>query len=432
MISLHAENGRYERSLWMGVGPGVGYGLSDDVSGNIRIQRQPGLAGALSTIDICISVIEGYFQAAPMSIQRRLKDGKLEKLSSHALSMLVEVSPNGVDTAPEWIGILAQEFERTGNAMAIIHRNAERVMMLEPFRLGDAEVTKSGAVYTWRIGGEVIVHDTLSGMPAPIFHVAQNRRARRQDGDASCQHLFGSSPVRNARLEMEASAYGQQYFRDMMYLGGRGQVGIVDGDPQVPEQEELNSKSKQMTEVLSNPQNRGTVPIFPKDTEIVQLAHDLKFLETMRYADEKLAGLYKIPMLFINNLERSTYSNARTVVEHFVTQTMANKYRLFEAAFKRQVIGYRGPLKNIYMKFVTDDLLKDDPVKQSMRVKTFAGLGALKVDEIRDAYGSNVDPIGGKDGEARFIGSKQVGSDAEAEPIPPPPVPDESPQEEGE
>ena len=69
--------------------------------------------------------------------------------------------------------------------------------------------------------------------------------------------------------------------------------------------------SKRLTKTLSNPSNRGTVPVFPKDTEVVQLAKDIEFLDKMRYADEKLTALHMVPLLFINNMEKATYDNMK-------------------------------------------------------------------------------------------------------------------------
>ena len=403
MISLHEHTGRYrgeQRSLWLGVGPGVGYGISDDVQGQVRSDNSPWFGQALATTDACVRVIEGYFQEAPMSIQRMVND-KLQRVKGHPLAHLVEVSPDGISTATEWIGILAQEFERTGNAMGIIRRDGQYILAIEPFTRADATLTKDGNYYIWQIGSETFTWNPAEEMP-PIFHAAQNKLAPRRPIAVDCQHMFGVSPVRAARLEMEVNLHGMEYFRDSMYLGGRGQIAIVDGSPADQTDQTLDAASKRLTETLSNPSNRGTVSVFPKDTQVVQLAQDADFLDKMRYSDEKLAALYKVPLLFINNMERATYDNITTIVEYFVTRTMQNKYNIFEAAFKRQVIGYRGVFKNLYMKFMTAELLKADPIKHAQRVKTFAALGAYKIDELREQEGT-LDPVGGELGEQRYI-----------------------------
>ena len=234
MISLHEHSGWNDRdrmrSLWLGVGPGVGYGVSSDVDGQLRSNNSPNFGEPLSTIDACVRVIEGYFQSAPMSIQRMSND-KLTKVRGHTLSHLVEVSPDGVNTATEWIGIMAQEFERTGNAMGIIRRSDNVVLAIEPFTRADATLSKDNGRYIWSIGGEEFVHDPSSLELPPIFHATQNRLAPRRPMMVDCQYMFGISPVRAARLEMEASLHGVEYFRDSMLLGGRGQVAIVNGEP---------------------------------------------------------------------------------------------------------------------------------------------------------------------------------------------------------
>ena len=415
MISLDPSAHEQGRALWMQVGPGVGYGISDDVAGQIRTDRRASLQQSISTIDICVSVIEGYFQSAPMTIQRII-DGKAKRVKNHPLAHLVEVAPWGTDTATEWIGVMAQEFERTGNALGIIHRHVDSGMVvgIEPFTLADCKLQRSkDGTMIWQLNDEAFSYNPASGDLPPIFHAAQNRKAVRRPMTQDGYQYFGCSPVRAARIEAETNIFGSEFFRDQVYLGGRGQVAIVDGNP--PDQTDrdtLDRASKELTENLSNPANRGTVPVFPKYSQVIQLAADMEFLQYVRYSDEKLTALYKVPIHFINNMERATYSNIQTVVEHFVTRTMMNKYLIFEAAFKRQVIGYKGAAKNLHMKFVTDDLIKADPVKQAARMKAYAQQGAYTINEIREKEGT-LDPLEGEAGEQRYINGKliSVGSD---------------------
>ena len=402
------------RSLWGYVGPGLFYGVSDRVSGRLRRVGRAGFMDPVSTVDACVGVIEAHFKTAPMSLVRRIDDTKYEPASDHYLDPIFSVSPNGTDTPVDWIGILAQEYERTGNALGLIFRDRQRrVEAIQPVRRMDVRLVydEQSKLPVYVYGGREYPFDIQY---PPFLHVTQNRVASPYPFNMNGDFLFGRSPVSRARDEILASAYGIDYFKDMMRLGGRGQVAIIGPLATIAPktQEDYDKESKRISEVLSEPENRGTVPLLPKGTDVKHLAEmqqDRAFLLIMRYSDEKVCALYKVPLHYINNMERATYDNIREVVRHFVGFTMLNKFKSFESAFKRQVIGYNRDNRDIYLRFEHEELLRGDPKSFAEYVAKFAQLGSLTVDEVRSAYGKGLDPLGPNNGgDDRFIGKTRV------------------------
>ena len=408
------------RSLWGYVGPGLFYGLSDKVAGRLRRVRVSGLNDPVSTVDICVGVIEAHFKTAPMTLVRKIDERKYEPATDHYLHPIFTVSPNGTDTPVDWIGILAQEYERTGNALGLLFRDKQnRVEAIQPVRRIDVTITydKTARMFVYRYGGVEYPYDVRF---PPFLHVTQNRAAAPYPFNMNGDFLFGRSPVTRAREELLTSAYGIDYFKDMMRLGGRGQVAIIGPTASIPmaTQEDYDKESKRISEVLSEPENRGTVPLLPKGTDVKHLAEmqqDRAFLLIMRYSDEKVCALYKVPLHYINNMERATYANIREVVRHFVGFSMLNKFRSFESAFKRQVIGYSRENRDIFLRFRHEELLRGDPKSYAEYVSKFAAMGALKMDEIRAEFKEGLDPLGADGGEDRYIGKTRIsGGDRKA------------------
>ena len=406
--------GRMLRSVWSYVGPGLFYGISDAVSGKLRRVSRAGINDPVSTVDACVGIIEAHFKTAPMALVRRVDEQKYEPAKGHYLEPIFTISPNGTDTPVDWIGILACEYERTGNALGLILRDRQgRVESIQPVRRMDVRITfdRAAGLFVYQYGGKEYPFDVLR---PPFLHVTQNRAAAPYPYNMNGDYLFGRSPVSRAREELLTSAYGIDYFKDMMRLGGRGQVFISGkvSTVQATTQDEIDEQSKRISEVLSEPENRGTVPIFPKDTDVKHLSdmqQDRSFLLIMRYTDEKVCALYKVPLHYINNMERATFSNIREVVRHFVGFTMINKFRSFEAAIKRQVIGYDRQNRDVYLRFLHEELLRGDPKSYAEYVNKFASMGAITIDEIRAEYGKGLDPLGAENGgDDRYIGKTRI------------------------
>jgi HK97 family phage portal protein len=155
---------------------------------------------------------------------------------------------------------------------------------------------------------------------------------------------------------------------------------------------------------------------------------DAQFLETRKFQDEDIYGMYRIPPHLAGDLEHATYTNIIEQSLEFVVYTLFPWFVRIEQALNTQLLNAKDR-KKFFFEHLVDALLRGNPTERWGAYKIGSEIGVLKPNDVRRL--ENMNPIPKEQGGDDYhIPSTWAVAGAPKElPAPPPAAP--APQTEG-
>jgi HK97 family phage portal protein len=132
---------------------------------------------------------------------------------------------------------------------------------------------------------------------------------------------------------------------------------------------------------------------------------DSQFLDSNKYSDSQIAGLFRVPVYMIGNYDKATFSNIEHLGIQFARFTMAPWCRRVETALTQQCLND----KKLYVEFLMDSLERGDILSRYQAYRTGRESGFLSANEIRQR--ENMDPYEGGDEYLQPLNHKAVGEE---------------------
>lgn len=282
----------------------------------------------LSTVYKCVRVRAETIGMLPLLVYRRLAGGGKDVDSAHPLYSLLHDRPNPWQTAMQWRQVMQASLDLRGNALAQqVFNGAGRLDMLVPLQWDRVrvEVLPSGLPrYRYRDdrGERVLVF-------GEVLHIA----ALSADG------YVGLNPIELTReaigAGLSARDYGSRYFanaaRPPSWIKMPGKFENLDA-----KRKWVDAFSKSFGGA-----NSGKTPVLEGGMELVALPtvsnQDAQFLDSRKYADIDIAGLFRMPPHKIGILDRATWGNIEHQQLDFVTDAIMPSAVAWEQALMRDL-----------------------------------------------------------------------------------------------
>jgi HK97 family phage portal protein len=154
--------------------------------------------------------------------------------------------------------------------------------------------------------------------------------------------------------------------------------------------------------------NRTAILDDGKTIEKISLSNeDSQFLDTSKYSDSQIAGLFRVPVYMIGNYDKATFSNIENLGSQFARFTMAPWCRRVETALSAQCLTD----KSLYVEFLMDSLERGNLLDRYSAYRTGRESGFLSANEIRQR--ENLDPYDGGDIFLQPLNHEQAGKGGE-------------------
>lgn len=377
--------------FWYGPAPG---GVS--VSGR-TVTTETALR--LSTVYKCVRVRAETVGMLPILLYRRIAGGGKEAVGDHPLYSLLHDRPNPWQTAMGWRQMLQAHLDLRGNAYAeIVYNGAGRVDMLLP-RHPDAvtlEVMPNG-VPRFKVRDAAGRERTL--VWGEMLHIA----GLTWDG------YVGMNPIEAARdaigAGLAARDYGSRYFAN----SARPPTWIkMPGKFATPEARRQWSND---FSVAFGGMNSGKTPIMEQGMELHALTvsnADAQFIESRKYSDIDIAGLFRMPPHKIGILDRATWGNIEHQQLDFVQDTILPSCVAWEQALLRDLPFDDGT----FAEFKLSGLLRGDTRSRYEAYGKGIKDGWLTRNEARAL--ENMNPLDGLDEPLEPLNMAPAGSRSEA------------------
>lgn len=271
----------------------------------------PATALRVSTVYKCVRVISETLGMLPCITYRRLDNGGKERAATHPLASLLHDTPNPWQTAMQWKEMMqAHATMRGAGYSRIVYNGAGRPDMLVPLHPDRTKV-------------EVVREDR-----PPRF------RYTRADGTEEVlvwgEVLFlaglssdGFTPLNPIELERETIGaamatrdYGARYFaNDARFPGWIGFAGKFAD-------EITKRRFRDSFQAAQSGSNSGKVAVLEHGMTYHELGvknTDAQFMDTRKYQDVDICGLFRVPPHKIGILDQSKWANIEQQALEFVS-----------------------------------------------------------------------------------------------------------------
>ena len=384
-----------------------GYGISGGLEGQFvslgegygRIYRR--LLEESPPIAIVTSVIRDMFRSLSLELRRVGKDGKRTKVDKHPLYDLINEQPNELCSASEFWATVAEELVHGGECIVRVHRDRGTIRRLVIWPYNDTKIsptnapriTASGEQQTFTYHYEGTEVEWVPGEVPPVMHVRMTIDRYHP--------LRAEDPWRGLHQEVlgsiHAALYRSEYFRQggspRLVATTKAMEGVA---PTMTEQDEKDYEARLTAffRVAKAPLNwgDGKARTLPENVEPYDLGPksptDPMLIEAARFLDERLSSAVGLPLITLNNLQKSTYANARQQWSQLVRSAIQPRINAFAAAIKRDLLMPMGGRNATLEPYINTEVLVQDEAVVFNKIIMDQVKGDVRTkNEAREAFG---------------------------------------------
>jgi HK97 family phage portal protein len=242
----------------------------------------------------------------PIHVYKRGADGSKQRDAGHPAYVLLH------DAVSDWKSAATFKEELTRDALldhggfAFINRVDGRPVELQRLVPASVEVTFNDfaePIYKHRVGGTVtaIHRNNILHLPSPA--------------------LPGSSVIRDARDAIGLAIVMEQH-ANKLFTNGARPSGVLTYKGQTVLTAEAFDRTVAIWKAAHGADNAGGTAALPQDWAWVPLTFssvDAQFLELRKFSIAEIARHFGVPMTFLAELDRATYSNSAEMNQQFLT-----------------------------------------------------------------------------------------------------------------
>lgn len=350
----------------------------------------------------CLKTLSEAMGKLPVEVE----DGDHKRLNND-VARLLSVAPNPRQTAAEFFGTLEFCRNHYGNGYAYCAWDGRTGALKGLYPLDPQCVTiwvnNTGTLedlpyyytYTDNKTGK-----TYMILPDDMIHL----RSWLTDGTT---HLAGKA-IHDILVSYFSGNKASQEFLNNLYQNGLQAnlvikyVGDLSTDKKKKILDELSTLAGMNTSERAIPIPVGW-DITPLDLKLT----DAQFLEIRKYSALQVAAAFGIKPNFLNDYDKSSYSNAAAQNLSFYTDTLLYIITLYEQEFSRKLLTTEQLNDGIRVHFNFSVILRTDPSTQAQALATYVTNGIYQVNEAREKAG--LPPV--KDGDIIVINGSYKGLD---------------------
>jgi len=312
----------------------------------------PDSAMRTSAVFACVNVRSEDVGKLPCMLYQRLADGGKRRAVEHQLYSLIRDRPNPRMTALDFRQMMQAHKDLRGNAYAIKEFNGRgQVVALWPIPPMHVTVLQAKdsheLFYRLTIPGK----DTETIPAEGIVHL----RGLTLDG------IMGLSPIAYHRetigMAIAAEKYGAAFFGNSARPDGILTVPTVLSKPAG---DMLRAEWEQK---FKGPKNAKKLAIFDGGMKWEQVGMDntdAQYLETRKFQNQQIYGMYRMPAHKVGDLERSTNNNIEQQALEYVTDCLMTQLVSWEQTLKLSLLSEKEIEDGYFFEFLPDALLRGD------------------------------------------------------------------------
>jgi HK97 family phage portal protein len=337
-----------------------------------------------ATVWSCVKVISEDMASMPLIVYRREGKSK-ERAVEHPLYQLLHDRPNPEMTSMQWRECQQLSLLLWGNAYSEIQRNLAGEPMalwpLDPSKMTvDRDKATNELVYKYAIseGG------TRTFSKEEILHIA----------GLSYNGLIGLGVIAFQRESIGTCIAGSQYQGSAMANSGMSTVCLSHPAPKAPSPEGRKAFREELQKTYAGPSNAGKWIVLwegMKAESISLSPADMQFIDSRKYTQIDICGIYRIPPHKIGILDRATFSNIEQQSISYVVDCLRPWCIRWEQQINMKLLG---KTEEYYVEHLVDGMLRGDLPSRYAAYATGRQWGWLSVNDVRSIENMNPVPNG--------------------------------------
>ena len=378
--SSYIENVSWERAaeMFRGVYGGAVSTAGVHVSADTAIR--------FTTVAICIRVLAESVASLPCIVYKRRKDGGKDRATDHPLYNVLHNQANSWNTAFEYTEGTMTNLATRGDGIAYVDRSSKgQTIGLIPLNPDGVDITQAR---DW----------------SPIYRATMPDNTKANLSRAEVHHIRGPLPngyrgrsmIALAResigLGLAAEEFGSRFFSN-----GARPSGVLEHPKSLsePALERLRAQVGQRMAGLSNAAKPIILEEGMKWAALSLNPDDAQFLETRRFQRTEIAGMFRVPAHFVNDLEKATFSNIEHQSLEFVIHSLRPWLVRWEQAINRDLLTQADRDAGYFVEFLVEGLLRGDFKTRMAGYQILKNNRIATTNEIREK--ENWNPIEGGD-----------------------------------
>lgn len=356
--------------------------MGSPVSSGAHVTEETALR--FSAVFSCVRVLAESVAQIPLKVYERLPGGGKREVPEHPLYPIVHDWPNDEVTSFGWRESSMGHLLTWGNSYSFLEYGGDG-------RVKALHMQKPDRMTPRRLRNGVLVYDYIDDWGSPqrylreqILHVP----ALGYDG------LVGYSPVRMA-AETIGTGISAAQFAGRFFANGAVPGGVLEHPEHLSK--ESHDRIREDFERMHSRGNAHRVAVLEEGMKYTRISInpvDAQLLESLRFSRQEIAGIYRVPAHFINDLEHATFSNIEQLGLEFVQFSLAPWLVRHENVMNRRLFlpSERG---RYFVEFVVDGLLRGDVQSRNNANRTAIMGGWKSPNEVRAQ--ENLPPFEGGD-----------------------------------
>ena len=339
-----------------------------------------------SAVYACVNVRSQDVGKLPCMLYQRLADSGKRRATEHKLYSLIRDRPNPRMNALEFRQMMQAHKDLRGNAYALKEFDGRgQVIALWPINPSHVTVlqAKDGNELFYRVA---IPCQEIETIPAEgIVHL----RGLSLDG------IIGLSPIAYHRetigVAIAAEKYGAAFF------GNSAQPGGILKVPTVLSQPAGDLLRTQWEQKFKGAKNAKRLFISDGGMEWQQTGMnntDAQYLDIMKFQNQQIYGMYRMPAHKVGDLSRSTNNNIEHQGLEYVTDCLMTELVSWEQTLKLSLLSEKEIADGYFFEFLPDALLRGDIAARYAAYAIARNWGIFSVNDIRDRENMNHIPNG--------------------------------------
>lgn len=333
-------------------------------------EQQQRLGGSqITAVHACVNVLAESMGSFPLKVYRRQPDGS-RAVSSKFSGLFAQPCPGW--TYFDWIEHIMWCLCLKGRYFAIMVRGTgQEIRRLLP--VDDPDKVSINSKDDWT-----------------ETYTFEGREYTDRDMLVIKSHS-GRSVIRDQADAFEYAKALQDYSFGLFKNGARPS-GVIEAPNGFKDQEAFDRFKESWQSTYGGPGGSGKVAILDNGKVFKPISvssEDLQFLESKKYSDSQIAGIFRVPPHMIGNLEHATFSNIENLALQFSTFTMLPWCRRIEEALNKSVIRPMDPWE--YCEFSQDGILRGDAASRWQAYQMARQAGVMSANDI--ARKENMNPI---------------------------------------
>lgn len=324
---------------------------SGGVEAKTGVYVSPESALRYTTVLICVRVLAESVASLPCILYKKNADGGKDRATEHPLYKVLHDQANSWNTAFEYVEGTMANLALRGNAYSYVERNRRgQVIGLVPLNPDGVTITQAR---DW----------------SPLYEATLPDNTKSKLGAKEIHHIRGPLPkgyVGRSMISLAREAIGlgmaAEHFSAHLYANGVRPTGVLE-HPQKIGPDATENLRRQFASKYAGIDNGGRPLVLEEGMKWTPMSitpKDAEFIESRKFQRSEIAGIFRVPLHMIGDLDRSTNNNIEHQSLEFFRDSLKPWLSRWEQSISRDLLSEQDRLDGYFCEFLMDGLLRGD------------------------------------------------------------------------